>query len=259
MGRNPLIIAFLGGAAVAALIGVIVVAAGRGSENGGSKNLLAQAATATATQAATATQLPSPIPAPTQPPAPPPPPPPEPTPRTCAEIRADPNYRTDAERDFFIRNCGTTAAAAPTARPGAPPPPLPPPPAAGLTAEEQSYISRASVVMGQYIARLAQYWHTPSFGAYSDLYELASIALNHANALNALQPVPDRYRASHDRLVQSLLALRDHILTVRSLGSRQQFTVWLATYDRLTDGLDQALKAYSTNTGIPIQNLGGLR
>jgi hypothetical protein len=30
----------------------------------------------------------------------------------------------------------------------------------------------------EYTARLRQYWGTPSFGVLSDLYELASIALN---------------------------------------------------------------------------------
>lgn len=257
-------------AALAIAIAVIAVLAVSGGDDNGGPSAVAPratapatatgalAATATATAAATATNTPAP---PTATTAPPPPPPPEPTPRSCAEIRADPVYRTDAEREFFLRNCAGGPAAAP-AGPGAPAP-QPPAPAAtsvGLTAAESTYISRASAVMGQYVSRLAQYWDTPSYGAYADLLELSSIALNHANALNGLEPVPARFRAPHDRLRNALLSIHDHIVYnlgfVRTLA---EFLAWQASLDRRADEVDAALVSYSFQTGIPVPSLGGLR
>ena len=257
-------------AALAIAIAVIAVLAVSGGDDNGGQSAVAPratspatatgavATTATATAVATATNTPAP---PTAPPPPPPPPPPEPTPRSCAEIRADPVYRTDAERDFFLRNCAGGPAAAPAA-PGAPAPqpPAPAPTSVSLTAAESTYISRASAVMGQYVARLAQYWDTPSFGAYADLLELSSIALNHANALNGLEPVPARFRTPHDRLRNALLSLHDHIVYnlgfVRTLA---EFLAWQAIFERRADEVDAALVSYSLQTGIPIPSLGGLR
>ena len=257
-------------AALAIAIAVIAVLAVSGGDDNGGPSAVAPGATApatatvavaaTATATLPATNTPAPPTATTAPP-PPPPPPPEPTPRSCAEIRADPVYRTDAEREFFLRNCAGGPAPAPAA-PGAPAPqpPAPAPTSAGLTAAESTYISRASAVMGQYVARLAQYWDTPSYGAYADLLELSSIALNHANALNGLEPVPARFRAPHDRLRNSLLSLHDHIVYnlgfVRTLG---EFLAWQASLERRADEVDAALVSYSLQTGIRIPSLGGLR
>src|SRR3990172_3951994 len=226
-------------AALAIAIEVIAVLAVSGGDDNGGPSAVAPGATApatapvagaaTATATLPATNPPAPPTATTAPPPPPPPPAPEPTPRSCAEIRADPVYRTDAEREFFLRNCGGPAPA-PTL-PGQPPPA---PTSVVLTAAESTYISRASAVMGQYVSRLAQYWDTPSYGAYADLLELASIALNHANALNGLEPVPARFRAPHDRLRNSLLGLHDHIVYnlgfVRTLA---EFLAWQASLDLL--------------------------
>jgi hypothetical protein len=167
---------------------------------------------------------------------------------------------SEAERQFFLQNCVGQAQPAPTARPGAAPAPTQAAaPGAGPSQDEDTYIRRASAVNLQYVARLQQYWETPSYGAEADLYELASIALNHANALNAIQPVPSRFVGVHNALVSSLLRFRDHILTITSVSSLSQFLTWSATYDRLADDLDTALVNWQTTVGVPVVSLGGLR
>jgi hypothetical protein len=189
-------------------------------------------------------------------------PPAAPVIRSCAEIRASGTYLSEEERAFFLANC-LTQAPAPGPAAGPAPQPAGPAPAqpsdSGFTEEEERYRRRASQVNLEYTARLAQYWSTPSFGAQSDLYELASIALNHANALNALEPVPPRFRAPHDALVRSLVAFRDHILTIESVPTFQAFVIWVATFERLGDTLDANLVAWQRAVGVDVVSLGGLR
>jgi len=266
--RSGILIAILAGSLLAA-IAVIVLMATSGDGNGGGDSVFgprpspsppsSPTLAASATTAPSATSVPSPSPQPTQPPLAPTEPPPPPQIRSCAEIRADPVYRSEAERQFFLQNC--QPAAAPTPQPGQQPPAQPPPPPApaGLTAEEESYVRRASQVNLEYTARLTQYWSQPSFGALADLYELGSVALNHANALNSLEPVPARYRTPHNSLVGTLLAFRDHIFAVGNVNSQQAFVAWLATFERRSDDLDTTLVAYQTAVGITVVDLGGLR
>ncbi len=268
LSRNTLIIGALSAGLVAALVVIIVLAAGG---DGGDKSQALAApptaavtatalatATAQATAVTTSTSVPPSPPPP--PPAPPAPPPPEPTPRTCVEIRADPVYRTDAERDFFIRNCTSAPVPAATSRPGGAPQPTTAPAPAGQSAEERAYVSRASSVIGYYTARLAQYWGTPSYGALSDLYELAAVALGNANDLDNTRPVPDRFRAAHDGYIRALLALHDQIVPgLNFVTNLQQFLAWEAGFERRVSDTDAALRNYLQVTGIQAPQLGGLR
>jgi hypothetical protein len=181
--------------------------------------------------------------------------------RTCEAIRADPDYRSPEERTFFQTVCALTPVPGPSGGAAAAPPAPTQPPAAGPTGptpEEEAYVRRASQVNLEYVAKLRQYWNTPSLGALNDLYELSAIALNHANALNALRPVPDRFRAAHDILVGSLLAFRGHILTIERVSSQSEFLTWIATFERLGDTLDANLVAWQRTVGIPVVSLGGL-
>lgn len=68
------------------------------------------------------TAAPTAIPAATPTPLPPPPPPPAPPPdrTSCAEIRADPVYRSEVESLWFITNCSAPSAPAPAAANTAP-------------------------------------------------------------------------------------------------------------------------------------------
>ena len=258
--------AFIIGALSAAVVGLIAVIAvlalsgGDDSSTGQAKAQPTVAASATSTPpaASPAPTQPPPTPVPPTPVPPSPvPPTPEPAIRTCAEIRASGTYVSDAERQFFLQSCGTTGQAQPTARPGATT--APPPQDTGQAEAEEAYRRRASGVNLEYTAKLRQYWYTPSMGALSDLYDLSAIALNHANALNAIQPVPARFRASHDALVGSLLAYRDHLLRITSVNSLSAYLTWVATYERLADNLSVSLVAWQQLVGIQVVNLGGLR
>ncbi len=260
--RTGLLIGALTAAVTIAVVLGIVVATGGNDSSPPSQVVAAPsvAPTLAATLAPTSTPVPSPAPAPTQPPPAPTeaPPPPPPQIRTCAEIRVDPAYRSEEERQFFIQNCVATprpqsTSAAPQANaPG-------PPSQAGPTEEEQAYTRRASQVNLEYTAKLSQYWNTPSQGGLNDLYDLGAIALNHANAISAIQPVPSRFRGAHDTLIGTLLAFRDHILRINTVGSQSQFLTWLATYERLADTLNVNLVAWQRAVGVQVVSLGGLR
>ncbi len=213
--------------------------------------------------APTPTTIPTPIPTLTPTPPPPPPPTPAPEVRTCDAIRADPEYRSPEEQAFFRNVCALTPVPGPArtgGQPAAPPAPTQPPAGpSGPTVEEQAYTRRASQVNLEYVAKLSQYWNTPSLGGLNDLYDLSAIALNHANALNAIQPVPARFRPAHDTLVRNLLAFRDHILTIERVSSQSQFITWVGTYERLADNLNTSLAAWQLAVGVQVISLGGLR
>ncbi len=261
----------------AAAIAAIVIVAAVVASGGGNDSIQAVAVatpttqsqpaaagnpTVAPTQTPVATAQPGPTEAPPAPTTPPPAPTAEPQlpDRTsCAEIRADPVYRTDAEREFFIRDCTGPAAPAATSRPGGAPLPTTAPPG-DQSAVEKAYVTRATAVIGYYTARLAQHWNQPVFGATRDLYELASLALGNANDLDNIRPVPDAFREAHDGYVRALLALHDQIIPgLPNRATFQQFVAWVAGYERRASDASAALRNYLQVTGIQAPQLGGLR
>ena len=128
-------VAIVGLAIAAGGVGLVVVG-GTGSESSEPKLVVA---------ATVAVPTPTMTPVPPAPTATPEPPPPEPEPlpadrNDCAAIRADPTYRSEAERQWFMANCSAPSApsqaAAPVTAPSgggstAPAAPAAPPPAAG--------------------------------------------------------------------------------------------------------------------------------
>jgi hypothetical protein len=120
-------------------------------------------------------------------------------------------------------------------------------------------VSRGSAAAGAFISRAIQYFGTPSLGAENDILELASITLNFANSLSAIQPVPASCRQAHDRLVGAALEVYDTLRAIELVNSQASFTAWVARYERAVDGLDVALDAWLATTGIVIPNFSGLR
>ncbi len=131
-----------------------------------------------------------------------------------------------------------------------------PPPQQG---PNSAYLNRAAATVAQYSSELSQYWATPSLGGANDIYILGSICLNFANAMNGIQPVPPEYQPAHNRLVNALMAMREHTLAFGSITTFQQFSTWLVRFQMLANELDGAITNFMTVTGITVPSLGSLR
>lgn len=266
MGANSqgLIIAVLSVALIAALgtVAVMAMSGGDESPSNASGSAIATSVPATSTTTAVATVQPATAVPPTQPPPPTEaPPPPPPTIRTCAEIRADPAYRSEEERQFFLSSCQPTPRPAPAGG-AAPAVQAPAPGPAGPSApsaEEASYISRCSAAAGAFYARFAQYFGQPSLGARSDIQELATVTLNFANSISTIQPVPGRFQFVHANVIGRALAFYDALRAFEQVNSLAAFTTWLARYERTFDEFDAAFSLWIIATGIQVPSLGGLR
>jgi hypothetical protein len=104
-----------------------------------------------------------------------------------------------------------------------------------------------------------QYLGTPSYGALSDILELGTVILNFANALDAIEPVPESCRSAHNGLVSSALAVYDTLRVVEFVSTEQQFYSWMALFERNWDAFDVAFSRWLDVTGIQLPSLGGLR
>ena len=199
--------------------------------------------------APTPTEAP-PTPAPTM--APPPAPAALPDRTSCGEIAGTP-YRSETERQWYLDHCTGGTAPQPTASSGSPPP------ATGFTAEEQTYVNRASAQASAFYSRFAQYFGQPSYGLVGDQLELANVNLNFANGLSAIQPVPDRFYAYHYEVIAAALYFHDVLQAVQSITTLDEYYVWVDYYYLAFDELDYAFSNYVYVTGIQVPTLGGLR
>lgn len=253
---TPFIIGFLTAALIAAITVIVIMATNGDGGEATARVEPTVAATATAAPTAAPTVAPTQAPAVSEPA-----PPPEPTPRSCAVIRADGNYASELEREFFLNNCQPTPApaSAPLPQQAAAPAPPPPPGPSGPTAEEQAYINRATNATVFFLGRFGQYFGQPSMGALYDIYELATVCRNFANELNSIRPVPQRFQAVHDDLIFRAVAFSDILFAVtNNVGSLQQFIAWLAEYERRLDAFDAALGRFFEVTGIELPTLRAL-
>lgn len=241
-------LAFIAGIAVA--IGVVLASSGgddsaaTNQEVPSTANLDTAASPApTATSpAAEPTPEPSatPSPEPTQPPAI----------RSCAEIRADPTYRSPDERSFFLDNCLDGATTAPAANSNEPSPASSS--SGDATADEKRYRERAEGSVNVFAIRIAQFVNSPSAGATGDVLEFGAVMRRFAQELDILPTPPPRFKQAHDQLRAALIALADYTTTIGNLDLENEAAVlaWLNGYFEFAASMIEALDDYAVVLGI---------
>ena len=170
----------------------------------------------------------------------------------CQEVRRDPaGYRSDAERELFLTNCTLTQATpAITASP-------PPGGVSGLPDTESSYLQRASLVYRQWTPGLNNYLVQLSPESFVDSALRRSVSLGiadvvqkYTDGLRAAGQVPLRFVLVHEQLMAALLAFDAHAKTIDSIQSNVRLNEWVAAFNRLSEAVRVALRAYQQALGI---------
>jgi hypothetical protein len=257
---------FVGG--VIAVAVMILATSATGDATSGNRNALLVTATFVRDQlydevdAETATPVPEVVeaePQSTQLLAPPPPPAAEieaapveqaPEIRSCAAIRDTETYLNDAERDYFLSECADEDDSGPPARPGGPSATATPRPSAATLEVERAYRVKAESIANSYLTLLRGYSAAQLRESESAATDYGARAGGWANQLENFAPVPQRFRAAHQRLQTALWELAAHTRLLSNGQASLADEGYRSQLERLIDASNAAIDSYFVTLGL---------